>query len=120
MSTGDSAVPGNMGLLDQRKALEFVRDNIRNFGGNPDKVTLFGQSAGAGSVDLHSLLPGSRSNINIAVKSNLKLIIISRSIPSNDSTVRNRNLSMGLYRPRTRAQEIHKDCNYLLLIKLFT
>jgi para-nitrobenzyl esterase len=41
---------GNAGILDQIAALEWVRDNIDSFGGNPDDVTIFGESAGAMSI----------------------------------------------------------------------
>jgi cholinesterase len=44
----------NLGFLDQRLAVEWVRDNIENFGGDPSRITLFGQSAGAASVDAYS------------------------------------------------------------------
>ncbi|XP_038079005.1 acetylcholinesterase-like [Patiria miniata] len=55
MTTGNNDLPANVGMLDQVMALEWVRDNIENFGGDPNKVTIFGESAGASSVGLHLL-----------------------------------------------------------------
>ena len=46
----DGLSPGNLGLLDQAQAIRFVRDHIHNFGGDPDAITLMGQSAGANSI----------------------------------------------------------------------
>ncbi|PPR05964.1 hypothetical protein CVT24_004628 [Panaeolus cyanescens] len=57
----------NAGLLDQTLALNFVQDNIAAFGGDPTKVTLWGQSAGAGSVEAHMLYPSKRTLFRAAI-----------------------------------------------------
>ncbi|XP_058461354.1 juvenile hormone esterase-like [Malaya genurostris] len=56
-STGDGMAPGNFGLKDQVMALQWVKKNIAEFGGNPELVTIFGQSAGGASVHMHMMSP---------------------------------------------------------------
>ncbi|XP_078603168.1 pyrethroid hydrolase Ces2e-like [Branchiostoma floridae x Branchiostoma japonicum] len=57
LPTLDDDAPGNFGVLDAIKSLEWVRDNIRNFGGDPDRVTIFGESAGGYTVSLLVMSP---------------------------------------------------------------
>ncbi|KAK7910311.1 hypothetical protein WMY93_014995 [Mugilogobius chulae] len=64
---GSSEAPGNVGLLDQRMALQWVQDNIHFFGGNPKQVTIFGESAGGASVGFHLLSPESRPTFTRAI-----------------------------------------------------
>jgi para-nitrobenzyl esterase len=62
-----SASSGNYGIQDQRAALEWVRDNIAGFGGDPSRVAVVGESAGAGSVCVHLLSPESRGLFDTAI-----------------------------------------------------
>ncbi|KAL2093079.1 hypothetical protein ACEWY4_010391 [Coilia grayii] len=56
-STGDKHAQGNWGLLDQLAALQWVQENIENFGGDPNSVTIAGQSAGGISASMLLLSP---------------------------------------------------------------
>ena len=46
LSTGNDVAEGNQAFKDQVKALHWVKNNIANFGGNPDDITIYGESAG--------------------------------------------------------------------------
>lgn len=69
LSTGDSAARGNYALHDQALALKWVSDHISAFGGDPKRITLMGESTGAGSVALHMLSPitSKHTSINGAI-----------------------------------------------------
>lgn len=67
-TASDNQVPGNLGLLDQRTAMEWVRRNIGAFGGDSSRVTVFGESAGAMSVGFHLFsMPGGDSLFRAAI-----------------------------------------------------
>ncbi|KAI5091487.1 carboxyl ester lipase, tandem duplicate 2 precursor [Silurus meridionalis] len=67
LSTGDSDLPGNYGLWDQHAAIAWVHRNIKAFGGDPNNITIFGESAGAASVSFQMLTPHNKGLIRRAI-----------------------------------------------------
>ena len=62
MTTGDEELKGNYGLRDQIEALQWIRENIANFNGDPYRITIFGSSAGGASVGLLMFSPLAKGN----------------------------------------------------------
>ncbi|MCX5043644.1 carboxylesterase/lipase family protein [Aldersonia sp. NBC_00410] len=67
MSSDDAQFDSNLGLRDQIAALEWVRDNIASFGGDPDKVTIFGESSGGASVTTLLTIPATEGLFHRAI-----------------------------------------------------
>ena len=67
LSTGDQHARGNWGYLDQVAALRWIQQNIAHFGGKPDRVTIFGESAGGTSVSSHVVSPMSQGLFHGAI-----------------------------------------------------
>nr|QVD39199.1 Carboxylesterase [Schistocerca gregaria] len=86
LSTDDENCPGNFGLKDQVAALKWVKENIEAFGGDPDDVTLFGNSVGAASAHYHMLSTASKGLFNKAIsESGVALATWARPEPGLDN-----------------------------------
>eukprot|EP01095_Lingulamoeba_sp_RSL-Kostka_P015406 TRINITY_DN7083_c0_g1_i1.p1 TRINITY_DN7083_c0_g1~~TRINITY_DN7083_c0_g1_i1.p1 ORF type:complete len:544 (+),score=154.15 TRINITY_DN7083_c0_g1_i1:32-1663(+) len=86
---------GNFGLLDQQSALRWIKTNIQQFGGDPTRVTIAGQSAGAISVLLHYVMSGSENLFSngIVMSSNG---LPSDTLPLNSALQVGKNISTAL------------------------
>ncbi|KAF1991746.1 alpha/beta-hydrolase [Aulographum hederae CBS 113979] len=80
-----AGIPQNPGLLDQRMAIEWVRDNIANFGGDPKRITLFGQSAGSASVDYYSYAYTADPIVNAFILQSGTATSYGNNLPRNNS-----------------------------------
>lgn len=77
LSLPQAGIAGNAGLKDQLLVLKWIKENIAQFGGDPNNVTLFGESAGSISAYLHYLSPNSRKYFH--------RVICQSGIPSSET-----------------------------------
>lgn len=83
---GDNyALSGNAGMLDLVAALEWVRDNISNFGGDPGNVTLVGQSGGGGKISCLMAMPSAKGLFHRAIIQSGSTLTIGTMESSNEN-----------------------------------
>jgi len=95
-------VPGNAGMFDQLMAMQWVKDNIAQFGGNPNNITLMGESAGGCSVSLHLLSPLSRHLFSQAIMQSASAIVPWGVITKEESFMRGLRLAELMNCPHDR------------------
>ncbi|KAK8391303.1 hypothetical protein O3P69_017135 [Scylla paramamosain] len=87
LSTGDSVLPGNLGLKDQTLALQWVQDNINELGGDPKQVTIFGISAGGVLSHLHILSPSSEGLFQRAILQSGTALMAGSYVPAKKGAI---------------------------------
>ncbi|XP_072136082.1 fatty acyl-CoA hydrolase precursor, medium chain-like isoform X2 [Mobula birostris] len=75
LSSGDEHMPANLGMLDQIEALKWVQENIKSFGGDPNSVTIFGESAGGIAVSLLEIA----SKVGCGLSTSLEVVVCLRN-----------------------------------------
>merc|ERR1719225_2058207 len=81
LSFGNDLVSGNMGLRDQHLAIQWVQANIQEFGGDPSRITIFGESAGGMSVQAQVLSPHNEGLLGGAIAQSGSILFVSVATP---------------------------------------
>lgn len=102
------ASPGNYGLKDQNLALRWVQKNIKYFGGDPNNVMLFGQSAGSSSVHFHMLSPKSKGLFHKALLESGSALCIWASQRKSKNIAYLTGLANGIVNPKDTEELVEK------------
>ncbi|XP_039430550.1 venom carboxylesterase-6 [Culex pipiens pallens] len=94
LSTEQEDCPGNNGLKDQNLVLRWIRDNIAAFGGDPDSVTIFGESAGGASGTYHMMSPMSKGLFHRVI-SQSGVNLDAWAQPAHTGVARKRSVELG-------------------------
>ena len=108
LSFGSDLVSGNMGLKDQQLAIQWVKNNIEHFGGDPEKITIFGESAGGVSVQAHVLSPYNKDMLSGAIAQSGSVLYLNIQ-PQGSELKTARNVAETLGCPATLEQST-LDC----------
>ncbi|XP_069696448.1 esterase FE4-like isoform X2 [Periplaneta americana] len=106
LSTNDAVCPGNNGLKDQVAALKWVRENIAEFGGNPDHVTIIGHSSGAAIAHNHMLSPASKGLFHRAISLSGTALNVWALAPPEVSKKNAKKLATALHCPTESSREL--------------
>ena len=81
---------GNLGMMDIVAALEWVRDNISHFGGNPDNVTLFGQSGGGAKILTLMAMPSAKGLFHKVIEQSGAVQMMGITLPRSENFTQSR------------------------------